>query len=51
MPQYQFPGRLELTNVNDAFGKKNPVQQAVLERYNKKNEKTFQNAALETLEG
>mmetsp|Transcript_12705 Transcript_12705/g.21402 ORF Transcript_12705/g.21402 Transcript_12705/m.21402 type:complete len:114 (+) Transcript_12705:985-1326(+) len=21
MPDYQFPGRLELTNINDAFGK------------------------------
>jgi len=24
-PVYQFPGRSELTNINDCFGKKNPV--------------------------
>jgi hypothetical protein len=25
-PEYQLPGRNELTNINDAFGKKNAVQ-------------------------
>lgn len=25
MPDYQFPGRLELTNINDGFGKRNAV--------------------------
>ena len=33
MPDYQMPGRLELTNINDAFGKKNASQQAILDRH------------------
>ena len=35
-PVYQYPGRLELTNINDAFGKKDRVQQAILDRHNAK---------------
>jgi hypothetical protein len=32
MPTYQYPGRNELTNMNDAFGKKDRVQQKMLDR-------------------
>jgi hypothetical protein len=32
-PEYQMPGRFELENINDAFGKKNPVQQAILDKH------------------
>ena len=28
-----MPGRLELSNVNDAFGKRNKVQQDILDRH------------------
>ena len=35
-PDYQMPGRNELSNINDAFGKKNQVQQAMLERHEKR---------------
>jgi hypothetical protein len=28
-----MPGRLELTNINDAFGKRNAVQQAILDKH------------------
>lgn len=35
-PEYQMPGRKELTNINDSFGKRNPVQQAILDRHNAK---------------
>ena len=31
-PDYQMPGRNELSNVNDAFGKRNLVQQRILDR-------------------
>lgn len=36
MPDYQMPGRLELTNINDGFGKRNAVQQAILDRHMQK---------------
>ena len=32
-PDYQMPGRLELTNINDAFGKRNVVQQRILDKH------------------
>ena len=49
-PDYQMPGRNELTNVNDAFGKRNAVQQAILDRHMAKGN-TFQNAAKASLDG
>lgn len=38
MPDYQMPGRNELTNMNDAFGKRNAVQQAILDRHAARND-------------
>jgi hypothetical protein len=32
-PDYQMPGRNELSNVNDAFGKRNAVQQKILDKH------------------
>lgn len=32
-PEYQMPGRNELSNINDAFGKRNAVQQAMLDKH------------------
>ena len=32
-PDYQMPGRLELSNINHAFGKRNAVQQAILDKH------------------
>ena len=37
MPDYQFPGRLELKNMNDAFGQANSVQAAILKRADERN--------------
>jgi hypothetical protein len=42
-PDYQFPGRLEKTNVNDAFGKRNIVQQRILDRHNEKSAANLKN--------
>ena len=47
MPDYQYPGRLEMTNINDAFGKKDRVQQAILDRHNAKD--TLKKAAESSL--
>lgn len=49
-PNYQMPGRNELSNVNDAFGKRNAVQARILSKavergdnkqFLKTNEKVF----------
>ena len=52
-PNYQMPGRMELTNINDCFGKRNAVQQAILDRHNARSDKpvgsTFQASAQQSL--
>ena len=52
-PSYQMPGRMELTNINDCFGKRNAVQQSILDRHAARNDKpvgsTFQASAQQSL--
>ena len=56
-PDYQMPGRLELTNINDAFGKRNAVQQAILDKHAARGDNrqlvsnTLKTAAQASLEG
>ena len=33
MPNYQMPGHSEISNPNDAFGKRNAVQERMLNRH------------------
>jgi hypothetical protein len=48
-----MPGRMELTNINDCFGKRNAVQQAILDRHAARNDKpvgsAFQASAQQSL--
>ena len=56
-PNYQMPGRNELSNINDAFGKRNAVQQAILDKHAARGDNrqflgtTLQTAAQASLEG
>ena len=49
MPDYQYPGRLELKDIFDAYGKRDPKQEQYLARHAAKDAKPLANAGANVL--